>query len=237
VKRLALHICVLLLVGAIVNLAVTSALALGLGLSRGSWQGAIERDRWDSMQDGEARLQGWAVERRRRAGACRIQAWWSPDRSGGFESNTTTVDEIVPSWAAAYLEMRDVFANPEFWNEDVDRVRVIDARGWPLLSLWGAFTIQDTANSLTPTVESHWSVLVRDGFPGWGDWETQVLPLRPLWPGFLLNTLFYAAILGLFFFIPGRVRRTLRLRRGLCPVCAYPRGANDACTECGAPQS
>ena len=59
-----------------------------------------------------------------------------------------------------------------------------------------------------------------------------ILPWRPLWSGFLMNTIFYAAlwpiIRGLFV-----RRRFLRLKRGLCPACAYPMGEAAVCTECG----
>jgi hypothetical protein len=34
---------------------------------------------------------------------------------------------------------------------------------------------------------------------------------------------------------PGSVRRRMRIRRGLCPACAYPVGQSDVCTECGRP--
>jgi hypothetical protein len=61
------------------------------------------------------------------------------------------------------------------------------------------------------------------------------LPLNALWPGFAINTIFYAAILWLLFAAPGFVRRRLRVRRGQCPACAYPVGASDVCTECGRP--
>jgi hypothetical protein len=73
------------------------------------------------------------------------------------------------------------------------------------------------------------------GFKGWRDSELfpRVLPLRPIWPGFAINTLFYAAILWLLFFAPGMVRRRLRIRRDLCLKCAYPRGTSECCTECG----
>ena len=59
------------------------------------------------------------------------------------------------------------------------------------------------------------------------------VPLQPLWPGFAINTIFYAAILWLLFVTPGAVRRTIRRRRGLCPACAYPIGVSPICTECG----
>ncbi len=59
------------------------------------------------------------------------------------------------------------------------------------------------------------------------------LPLRPIWPGFAVNTLLYAAILWLIIPGPFALRRLLRLRRGLCPKCAYPMGGSAMCTECG----
>jgi hypothetical protein len=64
--------------------------------------------------------------------------------------------------------------------------------------------------------------------------DSRVFGLKPLWPGFAINTIFYAAILWLLFAAPGFVRRRLRVRRGQCPACAYPVGASDVCTECGA---
>jgi hypothetical protein len=62
-----------------------------------------------------------------------------------------------------------------------------------------------------------------------------LLPLRPIWPGFAINTVFYAAILWALFAMSFVVRRRRRVRRGLCAGCAYPVGTSDVCTECGAP--
>jgi hypothetical protein len=61
------------------------------------------------------------------------------------------------------------------------------------------------------------------------------LPLRLIWPGFAVNTIFYAAILWLLIPGPFALRRLIRRRRGLCPKCGYPMGESDACTECGKP--
>ena len=64
-----------------------------------------------------------------------------------------------------------------------------------------------------------------------------LLPVRPLWTGFLTNTLFYAVVLWLL--IPGPfvfrrlIRRFSRIERGLCPKCGYPMGESAVCTECG----
>ena len=63
-----------------------------------------------------------------------------------------------------------------------------------------------------------------------------VFPLRPLWTGFAINTLFYATILWLLTFGPFAVRRFVRNKRGRCIKCGYDLGHADhrACPECGA---
>ena len=66
-----------------------------------------------------------------------------------------------------------------------------------------------------------------------GGTEHGFLPLRPLFPAFALNTLLYATLLWLLNPGPFVLRRFLRLRRGLCPKCAYPMGEAAVCTECG----
>ena len=55
----------------------------------------------------------------------------------------------------------------------------------------------------------------------------------PLWLGFAVNTLFYAAILWLLISVPFVLRRFIRVRRSLCPACAYPMGESAVCSECG----
>ena len=59
------------------------------------------------------------------------------------------------------------------------------------------------------------------------------VPLAPIRLGFAVNALFYAAVLWLL--IPGSfvLRRFIRVKRGLCPKCAYPSGESDVCSECG----
>ena len=55
------------------------------------------------------------------------------------------------------------------------------------------------------------------------------VPIRPIWPGFAVNTLCYATLL----WSPFVLCRVIRVRRGLCPKCAYPMGQSAVCTECG----
>ena len=68
----------------------------------------------------------------------------------------------------------------------------------------------------------------------WGNASTDRLPQKPIWPGFAINTVFYAAIVWVLFAVPGYVKRRRRIKRGLCPTCAYPVGASEKCSECGA---
>ena len=63
----------------------------------------------------------------------------------------------------------------------------------------------------------------------------RVHPLRPIWHGFAVNTLFYAVVLWLLIPGPFVLRRFIRVKRGLCPACAYDlrHGEHGACPECG----
>ena len=63
----------------------------------------------------------------------------------------------------------------------------------------------------------------------------RTLPLRPTWPGFAINTIFYAMLLWLMMFASFSLRRTIRRKRGHCIKCGYDlRGAeHEVCPECG----
>lgn len=63
----------------------------------------------------------------------------------------------------------------------------------------------------------------------------RALPYEPLWPGLIADAALHSA--GWWVILSGIValRRNIRRRRGLCPVCAYDiRSSNLAgCSECG----
>jgi hypothetical protein len=61
------------------------------------------------------------------------------------------------------------------------------------------------------------------------------LPLRPLWPGFPLDTGFYSVLWALPLFGLPLLKQTRRTRRGRCPRCAYDlkRDFASGCPECG----
>ena len=73
----------------------------------------------------------------------------------------------------------------------------------------------------------------------WYDFSTHGgvgTPLRPLWPGFALNTIFYAALAWGVWQVPLAIRRRQRRARGECVRCGYALArlpAGSPCPECG----
>jgi hypothetical protein len=77
------------------------------------------------------------------------------------------------------------------------------------------------------------------GRNGWGPTRRLILN-QPLFPGFAINTIFYAAVLwgGLWvvFAVPVKLRKRRRIKRGQCASCGYSlRGTPhvEKCPECG----
>ena len=74
----------------------------------------------------------------------------------------------------------------------------------------------------------------------WSEWtnKRKLLSLRPIWPGFVNNTIFYAAILSMVTLGPFAARRMIRRKRGRCIRCGYDlrgtSGGEAVCPECGA---
>lgn len=71
-------------------------------------------------------------------------------------------------------------------------------------------------------------------------WKTNAEPdpvMRLHWAGVILNPLFFAlAVWTPLIALPLAFRKLVRrrrLRRGLCPDCAYPTGESARCSECG----
>jgi hypothetical protein len=101
--------------------------------------------------------------------------------------------------------------------------------------MWQEFEMQ-TRPGTTAIVNVMW--IVHGGIPlAHGSYTPRSLPLRPIWPGFAINTMFYAGVLWMLFCGPFALRRMIRRRRGQCPACTYPIGQSPVCTECGAPHA
>ena len=59
------------------------------------------------------------------------------------------------------------------------------------------------------------------------------LPLRPVWAGFLINTIVFGSGVWIVWRARSRYVQRSRIERGLCPKCAYPVGESAVCCECG----
>jgi hypothetical protein len=230
-RRQAVRICVFLLLGAIVNVAV----AWGFELTR-TWHWPYRQVLIDVFVD-EGRLMQF--ESRERVGDTSV--YWSVIMDGMEDVDSSFVTEMRESQMAMHrIQYRDygpvVIGHPYDWlppplnatSPDKSYVRA-RAYGWPALSMMYLDSPPSAGQSgQSSRVQGGWRV--RNG----NVVAQRILPLRPLWPGFAINTLFYAGILWLLFGAPFALRRRSRIRRGLCPACAYPIGASAVCTECGA---
>ena len=112
--------------------------------------------------------------------------------------------------------------------------------GWPFLTVEGeeTFSVPNFALGVVGTRMSSRGAISYEGatrplFP----FVFGFLPISPFWLSSGINTIFYAAILWPPFAALGAFRRRRRIKRGLCPKCAYDlRGRaseNKLCPECG----
>jgi len=131
--------------------------------------------------------------------------------------------QACPAWARPWL----LHAIAQRWQ----KVESMESRGWPCRALW-CIPGEGKGYGMDPP---EGGILVPDWAAVSGNRFLQpTLPLRPIWPGFAINTLFYAAVLWMVFAAPFALRRMIRRRRGQCQRCAYPIGSSPVCTECGA---
>ncbi len=204
-RRRLLTILLFLLLGAVVNVGVTWGCAVE---NQDKLTTMLTHPAWSPRRSIEYR--GWTLCVQSRAGSVRAVAEKSYSSSASFA--VAVPNGAFPSWVSIselpYLAPR---AYPSGIVEGLCDL----AHGFPAVSMWHPFT-------------THTEV-----WPAAGSWHFRQwhLPLNLVWPGFAINTLFYAAILWLLIPGPFALRRFLRLRRGLCPKCAYPMGESAVCTE------
>ena len=189
-----------LLLGTIVNVAVAWGLAWKLDINQGH---ATVKSLIVAEVAGETPNQLWGVYRHKRSGAMRVLSYHLETSMGA--SNGGDPGSLLPSWNQDYfLEIHRDELN-EF-------VRMQDGRGWPMLALWGQ-AFADSKMSSPPFCEVEYAIMPTDfidptlyfssgpsPFIGvYGEasilWQIRFLPLYPIWPGFAINTIFYAAIL------------------------------------------
>jgi hypothetical protein len=198
----------LLLLGAIVNVAVAWGCAVLLKPDLESWKGGETFDPINQKY--------WLAFISQHHGVTVIVSEWADEPLGV----ASPVSHELPAWASNLARRMSTDC-------------IILAVGWPTETVWA----RNVPNPIAPMTFggaiglriAPWDYRLVQ-FP-------RVLPYRPIWPGFAINTVFYAFIWWMLFaasFALRRCFRRRRIKRGLCPKCAYPVGTSEKCTECGA---
>jgi hypothetical protein len=243
-KRRALKLLVFLLAGAIINVAV----AWGFAVARESM--TMERN-----QQGYFAIWGrpWQVVQQQRFGM--IDVWWADGNDENLKSLSAeeVVKNLIKSWKQRWPSQprmqsgrpREQLAHAPRWGtfggeplpQDITMGGDI-AFGFPAVCLWMQTTC-DMINLTTSNDQLHGGWLMRGTLFARGN-EFIALPNRILFPGFAINTIFYAAVLWVLFAVPVKLRKWRRIKRGQCASCGYSLRGHDAsggggekCPECG----
>jgi len=233
-RRLIKQVCALLVAGAIVTIAVAWTFAcFGPAKPTGFSSGAGYKPR------SAIGVCGWDVFMSASWCAVRLDAY---PRQKSMLPQPWNEANLYPTWSN-WSQWLDAIAAAPPNSADSSQpamtfpgAQSFDARGWPMLSMQAHWNGSDTAHEHVH--RWRWGIALSGNVVksakriAYGD--LKVLPLRPMWPGFVVNTLFYAAIVWLIFLAPFQLRRASRTRRGRCSACGYPIGASPVCTECGA---
>ena len=234
-KRRLTKLVVFLLLGAIVNVAVAWGCATWSALK------LVSRPLVERPTEADQRWWQQVVP----AGAApRASAVW---RSRGFGCDSLLILGDRSSEAVFQQDPSGQYTFGASINATMDRATLVRS-GWPWRS--GAGERWDLGISLmTPFPMLGYKVTTwRDADlqtsavsfdrPTWlGGSSSRLVPFRPIWPGFAINTIFYAAILWLLMLGPFTARRIIRHKRGLCLKCGYDlrghSGGGGGCPECG----
>jgi hypothetical protein len=212
-KRRLLTILIFLLAGALLNVAVAWASAAWANLDH-----AIAVTGLSSPDPPR-----WLCTRYASPGVSRVYAWVHDERFVTIGDQRLRFREgLIPDWSS-------IGARPATVGREII---IEDARGWPTLAVWDRLFWRKAKER---QIIYGGIRLPLDRSRAYLGTRVRGLPTRVLWPGFALNTAFYAAVLWLLICGPFVMRRFVRVRRGLCPACAYPIGASATCTECGKP--
>lgn len=177
--------------------------------------------------------------------------WWNELRdpmSYIHEQKTLTTyfpnyyeQALAPTWSSVGFDDVQSRGAKGSWSAIVEC-----AQGWPFLALKCV-----TEMSYDSDVKKYKITKIGSGIElqdkawpkkiGWENWNTgptpdyAILPLRPIWPGFAINTIFYASLLWLVTLGPFTARKVIRRKRGFCIECGYDlRGDfSTGCPECG----
>src|SRR5262245_22651601 len=219
VKRRVLKLSLFLLAGAIINVAVAWGVALWTDPTKRP--GDIASSMLSDTDFGE-------IARVDATGYVLINFSRSHHSAGSGKAlpNVARVDikSELPAWSGLRRPHAE-YVRASIDHDGVSEHRQVLASGWPCLGLWRSM--------FWTVLQALQNVIFYRGLQGgfstslspWQGLIERVAPMRPIWPGFALNTLIYATALWLAVAGPALVRRQLRRMRGRCPACGYPVGS------------
>ena len=151
-------------------------------------------------------------------------AWWNEHVLESFARNV----EYTYEGSDIGIEMRSLFSATSQQRSAVSALRLTS--GWPARSLAG-----ELWDMIRPGQQARWlnreaAFIQING--------RYAIPFRPIWPGFAINTIFYAAIFVILWLLTLSLftaRRVIRRKRGCCINCGYDlsHAEHEACPECG----
>jgi len=227
VMRWVRLILVLLLIGAVINVAV----AWGCAWRMDPNSGVLARGVLNSPKG------TWYVGRLSRVGATRYSSQWRSDfkREDEFIPNDgQSPRSIAPEWID--LESSDSIPT----GQANLKVRFVETFGLPLNSLWCerrqtsivvSSLVNRPAKPVSETAVCAWNLpRERVSFM-----FAKALPLGVRWPEFVINTMVYAIVCGMVIVPVEAAWRNRRRRQRRCLHCGYDLCAatSATCPECG----
>ncbi len=140
--------------------------------------------------------------------------------------------ELLPSW------LSEPAPTDADFGDALERQRMFLAVGLPFRTAWcDAYTLTVNPDGTRNTPVARGGIRLPYGqlHTSYVGMQPATLPLRPIWLGLALNTLFYTCVLGVVAWLIHSLRALRRFRRGVCPRCRYALHGNysHGCSECG----
>ncbi len=161
---------------------------------------------------------GASIKRLSRPGLTVVLAdRWRGEIPWPTEARGLGLDVLRPEWGSLDRPTREFQAAQIPAGVMLSEFRALVGCGWPTLALWcePRRTIVDSPQWPPTQIATRGFIELSRGFRT-DEAVPRVLPLIPIWPGFAINTVFYAIVLWLLIPGPFALRRLIRRRRGLC---------------------
>ncbi len=247
-RRLVKQLIICLLLGAILQYVIAAAFSLigSYGNRRHSWSLEVSEGPlyaavyvYEHPTLGRDVLTGsfqFAIDRHRAPIPDAMPDWSRGEWLNEFQIANRLIDpseKTPPARPPAWSRFSTLQTDPNFdyYPTRAQPAFLEVATGWPMRSAsyfahyaegGGVYQVRDGL-ALADTVRAIYVT-------------PRVIPLTIYWPGAIVNTLTYAALLAILFIFAPLLRRHLRRRAGRCPTCNYDLRATTtgACPECGA---